>query len=117
MRTINRSAPYVITLGALASPAPAFALPIVARNMDALSTNVLCPIVDYIFTISMIFGIAMILVAGYKYMTSGGEPNKVGEARKSLTYGAVGILVALLAGSVPRLIATFLNASYTFVCG
>ena len=112
-------AQYLAILGALIGPAPAFALPIVANNLDDLSTNVLCPILDYIFTISMVIGVAATLWAAYQYMASGGDQNKVSEARKTLTYGVVGIVVALLAGGVPRLIATLLGAgsSYTFVCG
>ena len=61
--------------------------------------------VDSIFTsvtelISWAVGIAaiiMIFVAGFKYMTSGGDANKVGSAKTTLIYALIGLLVATLA--------------------
>ena len=41
--------------------------------------------------------IIMIFVAGFKYMTSGGDANKVGSAKTTLIYAIIGLALAALA--------------------
>jgi hypothetical protein len=50
--------------------------------------------------LSLIVGMAaivMIIVAGFKYITSGGDANKVGGAKQTLIYALVGLVLAALA--------------------
>ena len=50
--------------------------------------------------LSIIVGVAaiiMIIVAGFKYMTSAGDSNKVEQAKNTLVYAIVGIIIAALA--------------------
>lgn len=50
--------------------------------------------------LSMIVGIAsvmVIIISGFKYITSGGDQNKVSNAKGSLIYALVGLAVAALA--------------------
>lgn len=56
--------------------------------------------------LSFIVGIAaiiMILWAGLKYVTSGGESGKIATAKQTLIYAAVGLLVAALAQVIVNL--------------
>lgn len=49
---------------------------------------------------SYIVGVAaiiMIIVGGFKYITSGGDSNKVGSAKSTITYALIGLIVAGLA--------------------
>jgi hypothetical protein len=39
----------------------------------------------------------MIIIAGFKYITSGGDTNKVASAKSTLTYAIIGIVVVALA--------------------
>jgi len=50
--------------------------------------------------ISYLAGIASIIimiVAGIMYITSGGDPGKIGEARDAVVYAAVGLVIVVLA--------------------
>jgi Mn2+/Fe2+ NRAMP family transporter len=42
----------------------------------------------------------MITYAGFKYVTSGGDPTKTKEAREQIIYSAVGIIIAISAGAI-----------------
>ena len=53
----------------------------------------------------------MILVGGYTYASSGGDPEKVGKATKTLLYASIGIVVALVAKGFPTLIGSFLGTT------
>jgi hypothetical protein len=53
--------------------------------------------------LALVAGIAaviMIIVAGIKFITSQGEPSAVGEARKTIIYTAVGLVVIVLARTI-----------------
>ena len=99
-----RTLRYALAAGALLGPATALAVPVVANDVDELMINVGCQIVNALFYLALIVGIIMAIVAAYKYLTSGGDTTKVSEAHRTLTYAAVGIGVAILAGSLPLVV-------------
>lgn len=39
----------------------------------------------------------MVMVAGFKYITAGGDPAKVGNAKSTLVYALIGLAIAVLA--------------------
>ena len=55
----------------------------------------------------------MSLIAAYQYATSGGDPEKVGDASKRLLYAAIAVAVALIAQGVPYIVGSFLNGGST----
>ena len=57
----------------------------------------------------LVLGVAMFLVGGYKYVTSGGEPEKRSGANRTLLYATVAIAVALVAAGIPYIVASFFN--------
>jgi len=61
----------------------------------------------WIFWGLIIFSVVMFLVGGYRYVTSGGDPEKVSGANKTLIYAAIAVVVALLAAGIPNIIASF----------
>lgn len=92
------------------------AVPLVAQAATVIESrliNAACRIANYLFTISLVVGIGAALWAAFQYMTAGGDSNKVSGAHKTLTYAAIGIAVALLAGSVPGLVASLLDPTLT----
>ena len=109
MNTPLKALRYALMAGTFLGPATTFAIPVVATDLESFTVSVLCPLLDYLFTLALIVGIIMALVAAYKYLTSSGDPTKVSEAHKTLTYAAVGIAVAIFAGSFPLLVGSLLG--------
>lgn len=70
-------------------------LPQVYANQDEL---------DKIFT--LVFGLAgsiallVIVIGGLRYILSRGEPEGVAKAKNTILYGAVGLIVTFVAGSI-----------------
>lgn len=54
-------------------------------------------IVNWIFVFVMVFAVIFIVLAGLQFITAGGEPQQVTQARSKLLWAAVGIIVAVLA--------------------
>jgi len=64
-----------------------------ANNFIDLLNN----IVNWIFVVVMVFAVIFIVLAGFQFITGGGEPQQVSQARNKLLYAAIGIMVAVLA--------------------
>ena len=67
---------------------------------DCSDTQVNNTLKTAIEVMSIVVGVAaviVIIVSGFKYITSGGEQNKVANAKNSLIYALVGVAVAALA--------------------
>jgi hypothetical protein len=47
-----------------------------------------------------IIAVAIILFAGFKWMTAGGSDDKIGEARKLMTSGVIGLIIILSAWGI-----------------
>ena len=54
-------------------------------------------------------GVIMIIVSGVMWMTAGGDATKVGNARKALIYGLIGIAVAIISYSAVSFMKSFLT--------
>ena len=102
---------------ALAGTANGVAAPtnVIANVTDV--TNLFCGALLWMFWGLMVFSTAMFLVGGYRYATSQGNSEKVGTATKTLTYAAIGVAVALIAGGVPILIGNIFGVSGLNACG
>lgn len=87
-------------------------------NVGEVVTKVLCPIADAMFALLIGIAIIMVMVAAYFYLTSSGNPEKVGTATKMITYSVVAVVIALVAKGAPLVIASvFTRASFAdFVC-
>lgn len=49
-----------------------------------------------IFSLGAIFTLIYIVMGGIKFITSDGEPNKVADARKNITFAVIGMVVMIL---------------------
>lgn len=69
--------------------------------------------------VSVVLGLAgvvlfiMLLLGGFSYITSGGDPKKVGSARNTLTYAIGGVIFIALAYLILKFIETFTGAPVT----
>lgn len=61
-------------------------------------------IYNILFPIAIIYGVFEIIVAGYRIMTSEGEPRKLDDAKAHLTDSLVGVLFVVLAVVILRII-------------
>lgn len=74
---------------------------------DATKVNDAIASVVNIF--SVIIGVAAviyIIYAGFKYVTSGGDSNKIGSAKSTIIYAVVGLIVVALAQVLVRFVIT-----------
>jgi hypothetical protein len=83
------------------------------QSLEEAQYGLLCGVLRWIYAAAIIVGVIYILIAAYKYITAGGEAEKVSGAHKALTYAAIGIAVAILAYGVPVIIFNFVTAGGT----
>lgn len=67
------------------------------NNKGAGVTNIVAAAVKILSFIAGIAAIIMVLISGFKYITSGGDAGKVSSAKNTLIYALVGIAVAAVA--------------------
>lgn len=66
-------------------------------------------IINGVFGFAAIAAVFFVVIAGIKFLTSGGDQEKVGQAKKTITFALVGLLVILLSFAVIRVVATITN--------
>ena len=82
-------------------------------NPDEVDTvddvlNVIDRITNWMFTIFLAVAVIMILIAAFKYLTSGGGEN-VAKAHKMILYAAVAIAVAVLAKGIVKVVESLVK--------
>lgn len=70
-------------------------------------------VVKIISYIAGIVAIIAILFSGFKYMTSGGDSNKIASAKNTLIYALVGVIVAVLAQVLVNVVFTVADEAAT----
>ena len=94
-----------VLLTLLVSPLIAFALPGQVLNIP----GVMLSIISFIWPLFVGFAIIMFLVAGFLFLTASGDPGKVKSAKDALIWGIVGVIVGILAFSLPFIIGMILG--------
>ncbi|MCD6412498.1 hypothetical protein J7K91_02370 [bacterium] len=61
-------------------------------------------ILRWVVTLLIVLSAIFIAMAGFNYVTSGGEEDKISKAKTQLVYGLVGVAIAALAYALPRVI-------------
>ncbi|MBI2574041.1 MAG: hypothetical protein HYV78_01445 [Candidatus Wildermuthbacteria bacterium] len=64
---------------------------------------------NYVFTFFMVAALILIVMSALQFITGGGDPKQVGEARQKMLWAFVGIGFALLAAFFDNIIASFLD--------
>lgn len=101
------------------APAPASgAGNIPQANITSLQSilNDLCVVFAWAFYFLIVLAIIFVVIAAFKYLTAGGEAEKVKSAGATLLYAAVAIGVALLAKAIPLIVGNFLGAGTITSC-
>lgn len=71
-------------------------------NRDIRSTA--AQIINVLLGLLGIIAVVVILIGGFKWMTSGGSEDKVGEAKKLIMQGIIGLVIILAAWSIAQFV-------------
>lgn len=77
-------------------------------NEDALDKTI-SQVVKILSYIAGALAIIMVIVAGFKYITSGGDSGRVGSAKNTLIYALVGLAIAVLAQALVHFVLAKAN--------
>jgi len=81
-----------------------------APNSQNLSvTQIVNIVLNFIWPIFVGFAVIMFLVAGFLFLTAQGDPGKVGAARQAILWGIIGVVVGVIAFSIPFIIRNTLG--------
>lgn len=78
-------------------------------NISVLISN----IINFLIKLAVPITAILIVYAGYLYITSAGNEQKIKTAQKALIWALVGFAVVLIASSVPAIIQEFLSGKPT----
>lgn len=109
-------------LAFLAIPAVSFAqLTNSDMGMDVIEENTLlsnkdprntvAKLIDVAMLLLGIIAVGIVLLAGFKWMTAGGNEDKVGEAKKLMGAGVIGLIIILSAWGIATFILEKLAAA------
>lgn len=96
-------------------PPPVVAPGQIANINQLLSAGWVCAVIDWIFWLIIVLSIVFTLVAAFRYLTAGGDPEKVKAAGSTLVYVVVAIIVALIAKGFPLLVSGFFGGGLSSV--
>jgi len=73
--------------------------------------NLLGAVAGWIYAIFIGVAVIIFLYSAFLYLTAAGSPEKISSAKKTLVYGVVALVIAVLAGGIPTLIEGFLGGN------
>ncbi|HVM76807.1 MAG TPA: hypothetical protein VMU07_01510 [Candidatus Paceibacterota bacterium] len=87
-------------------------------NITSLASilSLLCTVFAWMFWFLVVLAVIFVLIAAFRYLTAGGNPEAVGSAGHTLLYAAIAIGVALIARAVPFVVGSFLGAGTVNSC-
>ncbi|MGC9598844.1 MAG: hypothetical protein ABSE18_00450 [Minisyncoccia bacterium] len=91
------------------APGPAPTSPITGISQISGSSGLLCTIINWLFYLLIILAIIFVFVAAFKYLTAGGDPEKVKSAGSTLLYAVIAVVIALIAKGIPLIVSSFLG--------
>lgn len=71
---------------------------------EKAAPDVIKAVVDTLLYLVGTLSIIFIIWSGFKYITSGGDPEKVKTAKNTLTYAVIGLIVSMLAFSIVNVV-------------
>lgn len=68
------------------------------------STTAIGPILNQVYMIAGIIGVVVIIIAGFMYTLSTGDPAKTKRAKDAILYALVGLVVIILAFTITQMV-------------
>lgn len=87
-----------------------FAVEDMPTNVTSISAiiTIINTLANWVFSILLAIAVIMLLLAAFNWLTSGGNEEKVGSARKMLIWALVGIAVALAAKGLVMIVTALI---------
>lgn len=86
---------------------------ITLNNKDDIVDKIICPLFNTMFTVLIAVAIIMVLWAAYLFVIAQDDAEKITKARKTITYAAVAVVVALIALEFPFFISSVFEGGLT----
>ena len=67
-------------------------------------------LIGWLFTLLLIFSVIFIILAAFKYLTAGGDDEKIKSAHKMIIYAVVALVVAFLAQGIRFVVEELVSA-------
>lgn len=77
---------------------------------DSTIWTIIGKIIDFLFWIAMVAGTFAIIYAGYLFLFSAGDPEKVKTARHLIIYALIGVIVVFLSKGIVNLLLSVLGS-------
>jgi len=71
--------------------------------------NVLKRVADMLFTLLLIVAVIFVILAGFKYLQAGGDPEKFKEANRMILYAVIALAIGFIAKGVPNIVRTIIE--------
>lgn len=71
--------------------------------------NLFISILGWVFSFAVVLAILLIIWGGVTYMTAGGDDTKIGNAKKRIIWGLVGVAIIIGAWAIIYIVASILN--------
>ena len=73
-----------------------------SSSMDV--PGVIAAVVNFLSVVVGALSVIMIIVAGFKYVTSGGDSGKVTSAKNTIVYAVIGLIIVILAQAIVKFV-------------
>jgi uncharacterized BrkB/YihY/UPF0761 family membrane protein len=94
-----------------------FLIPLIAKSADIINPltcktfpECIEKIIGFIFWVAMAIVPIIIIIAGFLFLTSGGDPEKVRTAKRVIFWAVIGLAIILLAKGIISLIKTVIGS-------
>ncbi|HEX9721727.1 MAG TPA: hypothetical protein VGA53_00505 [Candidatus Paceibacterota bacterium] len=75
----------------------------------AEAVNLIINLTNWLFVGFMLLAVIILVLAGWQFITSGGDPQNVAKARSKLLWAFVAIAIAVMARGVPIVVKSILG--------
>ncbi len=85
-----------------------FAAPVIDTSGSGIPTksadSVLSNALDIVWFVMGFVAVVVIVISGYQFLTSNGDPAKAAKARQTLLYAIIGLVVAISAFAITKFV-------------
>lgn len=73
-------------------------------NSTKTLDNIIAAVLRILSVIAGIASVIMIMISGFKYLTSGGDAGKIGSAKNTLVYAIIGIIIVAMSQFIAQFV-------------
>jgi hypothetical protein len=97
----------------IALPVFFLANPVFAQDEPPTLEGNIAPIVDkvmgYLFPVAVLISLIFVVMGGYMWIISGGDPSRVKQAQGTLTWAILGLVIVLVIFGILEIVINFLS--------